>query len=298
MGTKIEIVSSLPHPSTKSRKRALWLSKKTAELCFTESGLKPIDLDMLIFAGIYREDHIGEPSIASLLQKEIGANPEVFPLENRTFSFDVDTGGCSLVNAIQLVDGFISSGKISMGMVITGDSEPFRNLSESYNFISSSSSIILTYTTENIGFKSFKSYTYLEFRESFKSYIAWKNWKRKSRKKNVLVIEQSESYLQECLDCSLKSLADFLIQNKLDIKDIDLIIPSQSPAGLPKLLEKELNISGIVVGVDSPYGEIHTSGPGFALNKAWENGKYQKARNIIFLSVGAGISNILAWYKK
>ena len=296
MGTKIEIVSRLPHPSSKSNKGALWLSKKTAKLCLKESGLSPVDIEMLIFAGMYREEHIGEPSIASLLQKEIEANPNLFPLEKRTFSFDVNTGGCGFANAIQLLDGFITSEKISMGMVITGDSEPFRGLSESFNFRSSSSSIILSHSSEDMGFKSFKTYSYPDFKDSFKSYISWKQWKNKSSKKNILVIEQSESYLQECIDCSLKSFKNFLLENKLDINEIDLIIPSQSPSGFPELLESELKISNKVVGIESKYGEIHTSGQGYALRKVWENGEFQKAKNIIFLSFGSGISNVIAWY--
>ena len=299
MGTRIEMVSILPQAGRKSRRGALWLSEKAAKKCIEEAGIKAYELELLIFAGIYRDDHIGEPSIASLLQKEIGANPNLYPLDSRTFSFDLNAGGCGLVNAIQLIDGFISSGKISKGMIITGDSEPVRGLSESFNFRSAASALILEKSKGKEGFKLIKTYSYPQYYESFKSYISWKRKKGRLRKKNLLVIEQSESYLQECLECSIKSLERFFDESGLNLNDTDLIIPSQSPAGLVSELDNRLGNPGNIVRVkDVGWGELHTSGPSFALRKAWDDGTFQKAGNILFLTVGAGISNTIAWYKK
>ena len=62
---------------------------------------------MLINAGIYREDNMGEPALAALIQEDIGANRGQPPIGGHgTFSFDLINGTCGVINAIQLRVGF------------------------------------------------------------------------------------------------------------------------------------------------------------------------------------------------
>ena len=61
------------------------------------------DVDMLINAGIYREDNMGEPALAALIQEDIGANRGQPPIGGHgTFSFDLMNGTCGVISAIQL----------------------------------------------------------------------------------------------------------------------------------------------------------------------------------------------------
>ncbi len=298
MGTKIEMVSTVPLPGIKTIRGTLWLSKKAAKLCLAEAGIDPKELELIIFAGMYRDKHIGEPSIASLLQKEIGANPHLFPLDKRTFSFDVNTGGCGILNAIEIMDGFITTGQLSTGMIITGDSEPFKGLSESYNFIPSASALILSKSEGNEDFKMIRNFSYPQYLNSFRSYISWKKRIGRRKNRNILVLEQSNTYLQECVDCSIESLHSFLNEAGLSIQDIDFLIPSQSPAGFPAELEMALDNSVNVIKTNGNRGELHTSGPSVALKRIFQEKEYINAKNILFLTVGAGINNVIAWYGK
>ena len=298
MAARIEMLSTVPGKGRQSRKGTLRLAKKAALDCLRKAQIEAGDIDLLIYAGIYRDDHIGEPSIASLIQKEIGANPNLYPLNKRTFSFDLNAGACGLVNSFQLIDGFISTGKISRGMVITGDSEPVKGLSEGFNYRSSASGIILVGSDNDLGFQHIKTYSYPQYADSFRSYISWKRKKGRVRNRNILVVEQKESYLSRCVECSYDSLKLFLNETGLQISDIDLIIPSQSPAGFVPELEKAMGKPGISVEVNNSLrGELHTSGPAFALRDVWGNGLFHKASRVLFLTVGAGISTAIALYE-
>jgi len=281
-----------------SRKGILLLAKKTALDCLNLANIRPGDIELLIYAGIYRDDHIGEPSIASLVQKDIGANPNLYPLEERTFSFDLNAGGCGMVNAMQLIEGFISSGKISRGMIITGDSEPVRGLSESYNFRYSASAVILGKSGQGAGFQKVKTYSYPQYQDTFRSYITRKRKNGRLRNNNILVVEQVESYLKRCAECCHDALNNFLIETGLKMTDIDLIIPSQSPLGIVPELENLMGKPELSLEVSlGRKEELHTSGPAFALNEVWKNGQFQKASNVLFLTVGAGIGVAVAWYQ-
>ncbi len=71
---------------------------------------------MLINAGIYREDNMGEPALAALIQEDIGANLGQPPIGGHgTFSFDLINGTCGVISAIQLQSGFLRSGVIRLG---------------------------------------------------------------------------------------------------------------------------------------------------------------------------------------
>ena len=297
MGTKIDMVSIAPLPGVKTARKTLWLAKKAAVMCLKESGIPASEIELIVFAGIYRDKHIGEPSIASLLQKEIGINPELYPINNRTFSFDLNGGGCGLINSFEVISGFMESGKISRAMVITGDSEPINGLSETFKFSASGAAVILSKTNSNEGFGMIRNYTYPEHENSFGSYISWKKKEGKLRERNILVIEQSDNYLEECILCSIDSLRDFLKRNKLSLNDIKYIVPSQSPAGFADGLESRLKGKATVMKLNnSKKSELHTSGPAFALRKVWDTGGFEGPGKILFLAVGSGISNALALY--
>lgn len=299
MGTRIDNVAVAPVPGIKTVRGALWLSKKAAKLCLSDSGINPSAIQLVIFTGIYRDKHIGEPSIASLIQREIKINTDLYPLEERTFSFDINAGGCGLLSAIQVIDGFFESGKFSSAMLITGDSEPFRGLSESYSFRASSSAMILSYSMDSEGFKTIKTYSYPEFMGSFVSGVSWKTKRGKTRKRNILVIEQSASYLEQCIECSKKSFNSFLLESGLSVKDIDLVVSSQSPAGFPVAFGQAFGLESKTIHINGGgRGELHTSGPAFALKSVWDTRRWHESRNIVFIAVGAGIVNAIAWYQK
>lgn len=276
--------------------RAITLTVAAAKRCLKKTRMNPALIDMLVYTGIYRDEHIAEPAIASLIQKKIGANP--MPQNgNATFSFDLNNGGCGLVSGMQLVNGFIRSGKIHHGMIVAGDAEPFHNLSNSFNFAPAAAAIILSATNNRSGFTRFKTYTFPQYKDAFESYVSWKSWKKRGKMRNVLLINQKENYLDLCVQFMIISLKDFLKEAKLNLTDIDLILPSQSPKGIISKLKNQIDIGERIIEVECDGRELHTSGAAFALEKVWNNGRFKQSRNILFLTVGSGITTALALHQ-
>ena len=76
MGTTIEAVStSRPHRKLGGT-GAIDLADDAARACLERGGRNASDLDFLINAGVYRDNNIGEPAVASIIQEDIGANPD------------------------------------------------------------------------------------------------------------------------------------------------------------------------------------------------------------------------------
>jgi 3-oxoacyl-[acyl-carrier-protein] synthase-3 len=287
------------------KQSAINLSSRAARRCLKQSGLKSSSLDILIHTGIYREEHIVEPAIASLIQRKIGANFSSVEVEkynrtdsNGTFSFDLNNGGCGLISGLQLVDGFIQSGKCQYGMVVTGDVEPYRKMSISYQYLPAAAALILSPSTNGSGYLNFQTYAYPEFKNAFESYICWMNWKKNKRNVNVLKVKEHNDYLNLCVQCTLESLETYQNETQLNLSDIDLFITSQSPAGyVSKIISHFDRIADRFVNVRTRWGTYHTAGLGIAMKKAVDDGRFQKARTILFIGVGSGITTSFALYK-
>jgi 3-oxoacyl-[acyl-carrier-protein] synthase III len=114
---------------------------------------------------------------------------------------------------------------------------------------------------------------------------------------NILSIVEDKRYAENCVKCGSSALSDFLSDLDLSAKDIDLVIPSQSPGGF---LEGIIKKSGInrskFVDITKSMGKIHTAGPGIALRTAMDDGSFDRSSRILFLTGGAGITVSMALY--
>ncbi len=327
MGTRIEAASiSQPHLQLGGT-GALRLADDAAQECLGRAGREASELGFLINAGIYRDNNIGEPAFAAMIQEDIGANPDP-PLEggHGTFSLDVVNGACSVLTGMQILDGFLSSAAIDLGIVVASDADPQRGSNWDFPFglvglsgrLSRSQSgfpyaplggaVLLSRSKdEGVGFSRFGSSTFPEFGHLLTAEVGWKNgvlpravadrlpWM--NRGQNVLRIREDEGYAARCAECALSSARAFLTEAGLAATDIDLLVPSPSPAGFPDDLRQGLGIPPERVAlVDDGLQGAHTAGPIAALVGAMDRGRLDAAGNVLFVAVGAGISVGLALY--
>jgi len=292
MGSKIDAVG-LSTPGF-FRRGSVDMEIRAAKDCLKSAQLDPNLLGILINAGIYRDRNIGEPAIATFIQRAIGAN-EVFTGERSTFSFDLTNGGCGMLTGVMVVDGFLQSGTIDHGMVVTADTDPVPGESLGYGFTPAAAAVLLSRGEEGCGFLHFKAETEARFIDDMQGRLEWRQHKRKMG--NILVMSQAEGYAKECAKYALENLDAFLKETSLKMKDIDLIIPSQSPAGFLGELKKKKGLEEKLVDVTDKLENVHTAGIGFALERAMSSGRFGAAKNCLFLTVGAGITVSLALYR-
>ncbi len=276
------------------RKGALALESAAAKECLQMVNFNPQKLDVLINTGIYRDDHIIEPAAASLIQREVDANP-LFDEKHKTFAFDLYNGPCGLITGIQLIDGYFLSGAANFGMVVAGDSNPRPGLEEGYDIEPLGGAVLLESGKEDKGFVKFKTDTYLQYKDDFTAKVKFAA--RGGKKTHVLLMKQSKDYLKKCVDCSVSSFKAFLKEAGIEENEIDLVITSQSPKGLIEAFSKKTGLGKKVVDVSKTWGNLHTVGPLAALSEAVDNGSFKSAKNTLFLTVGSGITVSIALYK-
>ena len=301
MGARIEAVFTTRSGTGLFGKGSVKLAVQAANGCLEKAGRQPNELDLIINTGVYRDENIGEPAISAFIQHQIGANLGYIEGENTTFNFDLSNGGCGLMNGIQLVDGFIESGLIRLGLIVTSDVDPDPKHTQGYDYVPAGAAILLSPGSDEEGFLAHHSETFPEYADLYESRVRFVDKDGRPIKDgkgiNVLTIKRKKAFMSRCVDCAQKAVDAFMKEAGINVKDLDLVITSQSPPGFTKKFRVRMGLlKSRVVDVSEHMGNIHTAGPAMALNRAMEKGLFRKARTILFVTVGAGITVSLALY--
>ena len=304
MGTIIESVGvaearrGLRHPSS------VELATRAARDAIEAAGCEAGEIGLLINAGVYRDENICEPAIAPFIQRGIGANPALVPGGPTTFSFDVQNGVCGMLTAIQVLDGFLSSGVAKRAMVVASDIDPTPGVSQGIDFAPSGGAILLRSVDGPEGFTAFHSETVGKHSNLFEGHVEWIGEGRSGLslhlgRNHAARIRQGENYVAQCADCAARAIGRFLETRGLTLADVDLVVPSISPAGFPEALAEGIDAQDCTM--PAPQGGMgipHSAGPALALASAMAGERYRKARSVLLVAAGAGITVALALYGK
>jgi len=296
MGTRIEAASALTSRGLR-KPSARRLADTAARTCLARAGRKPGDVDMLINAGIYREDNMGEPALAALVQEDIGANLGQPPIGGHgTFSFDLLNGTCGVISAIQLQVGMLRSGLIRLGAIVTSDVHPDLKDHGSAPFRPAGGTLLLGWDDSIPGFTDFHTETFPEYQDLFTSGLVWQGRRRQSHQ---MVIDAKPGYHARMVDCAEEATRRFLRGVGLDIGEIDLLVPAPAAPDFLDRLRARLGVPGDRVAyVTEDLEGCYTTGPLAALQAAVKSGRLGEARNTVLLAAGAGITVALALYRQ
>jgi 3-oxoacyl-[acyl-carrier-protein] synthase-3 len=302
MATCIEAVATAHGRRGPFSKGARKLADQAARACLARAGKDAKDIDLLINAGIYRDDNLAEPALASLIQEDIDANlghpPR--PGKHGTFSFDVVNGGVGVLTALELLDGFVRSGSIRTGMAVASDSNPGR--AESFPFPAIGGALLVGPSGERDGFVDFAFESFDDRDGGLEASVAWNEHAQRwfsPHGANTLQITEHEGYRSRAVACATDAARRYLARREIEPRAIDLTILSQSPLGFAECLREQLGLdAGSIPRVPETMKNAHTAGVIAALEVASASGQFAAAKNVLFLAVGAGIVVGLALYRQ
>ncbi len=253
-------------------------------------------------AGIYHERNMGEPAFASLMQQDIGANPKEAGQAHRgTFSFDLSNSACGVLNAVHIVDGFLGSHAIDVGMVVASDCDPRTERVE--DPIPARGGAVLLSRDATVGFTAFDFATFPDDEELRVARVGWTprtddSWLRRSHGSNTLTITSARDYTRRCVEHAAFVVRRFLTRNSLDIGAIDLIVASHTSPDFAVLLAEDLDHPrGRLFAPDGPDAGAHSTGLLIALDNALRADAFRPGSTVLFAVAGAGITVGLALYQ-
>jgi 3-oxoacyl-[acyl-carrier-protein] synthase-3 len=304
MGTHIDAVwAQVGNGWRKATARRL--ADAAARNCFGLAGRTANDIDMLINVGMYREDNMGEPALAALIQQDIGASVGQ-PQAGRTgtFSFDLLNGACGAITAIQVESGMLKSGVIGLGAIVSSDVQPNLDKPSGIVLRPAGGAILLSWQEDVPGFTDFGTETFPEYADLFTSGLVWRERHgirvpRQANGHNGMVITVKPGYQARLADCAEEATRRFLRRLGLSVEDIDLLIPAPSDPDFLDRLRTRLGVPGDRVAYTPEDMEgTYSTGPVAALQAAVRSGRLEEARNALLLAAGPGITVALALYRQ
>ncbi len=299
MGTCIEAAATAHRRGRLFGRGALHLGDAAANACLQRAHRGAGELDLLISAGIYKDHNTAEPALASIMQEDIGANPGHPPRigHHGTFSFDILDGGCGVLTAAQLVDGFVGHGRARYGMIVAADVDPSPRTSRGFPFAAAGGALLLARGADDAGFVRFARRVFPEHAALFDSHLRW-DPDAGFRGRNVLEVYEAPELGARCVEAAAEVARELLAAVALAIDDVDLLIASQYPRGFAVQLARELRLPAErVPRVRRELAGAHTAGPIAAFEAASESGQLASAENVLFVTVGAGLAIAAAVYR-
>lgn len=284
MNKRIRIESvgtSLPKKSSGSIEHSVIAGKN----CLTSSNYYPSEINLLINSGMYKDKHIGEPAMATFIQKKLNLNPEFGG--KKTFSFDLLNGGCGMLNAMQIISTLIQSGSIRIGMVVSSEVNPDQDPDLNYKYPRSGAAVLLDISPDSKnGFGSFVFQSFDENADLYNSVVDTKV------KRGKLKIFEKDGLEKAYLDNAPSVFNNLLEKEKLTKDDIDLIIPSQISTPFLAELSKKLDIPSekILNIFDKFGGYTFTTSIMLGYNHALNNNIISSNQKVVFLVFGSGIN--------
>lgn len=304
MGTRIEAATALTsHGMHKPTARRL--ADDAAQACLARAGRQASDVDLLINTGIYREDHMGEPALAALVQEDIGANlGHPGAGGHGTFSFDIANGTCGVISAIQLQSGLLRSGIIRLGLIVASDVRPKPREPGSTVVQPAGGAMLLGWDASIAGFTDFHMETFPEYSNLLVSGLTWRPQRglrlpRGTAGHNQLAIREHPGYQARSVDCAEEATRRFLGRLGMSIDEIDLLVPAPAAPEFLDRLRVRLGVPGDRVAFTAEdMAGAYTAGPIAAIEAAMKSDRLGEARNTLMLAVGAGITVALALYRQ
>ncbi len=287
MSVKISAIGRFEYNSGSSTS-SLELIRKAARPCIERSEYSKEDIGVLINVSVYRDNYFCEPAFASFVQNDLGINHDKEDSsEPKTLSFDLLNGAMGFLNACQVVDAMIDSGRVKAGLIVSGDVIDYEmnERSEDSRFQLSGAAMILGRNgTDDSGFGMFYFRTFAELQDAYESYISFNN------KRLTMMFRRSPDIERIYLDAVSRGLKEFLAKEKLNMDDFDWIIPQQISQGFISGLCELLAVdSSKVVNVAKKDSDLFNASLPCALAHLFDNDLAKKGDNALIIGVASGI---------
>ncbi|MCC7367466.1 MAG: hypothetical protein IT306_03530 [Chloroflexi bacterium] len=271
------------------------LVRAAAEACLAQSAHARSAVGLLVYVGLYREEQIVEPAIATLIACDLGLNEDALDAAApRTFAFDLMNGGLGFLNACQVVASAIAAGTVGAGMIVASEADsdgddpswPRLGVREV-----GTAMLLDGAGPPTVGFDTFAVYTYPEHRDAVSITVGERDGRL------ALDVQRHPWIAELLLECITDAVPRFLSAAGLTLDDIAVVLPPQVTPWLSQALAEQLGVPfARVVDVAVGGEDFFTSSLPCALAEAGRRGLGRAGEVGLVISAGSGIQVGLALY--
>lgn len=289
---RVESVGVLPEaPGSRT---ALEMARAAAEDCLARSAHDRSAVELLLYAGVYRDEFLCEPALAAMLAGELRMNHDVRSADGKkTLALDVFNGAVGFLNACWAASEAILAGKFRTAMVVAAEVENNRGPRPDHllGLCETGSALILEEDPRGAaGFGAFV------FRYGTHRLDAYTAAGRFGGGVTHLHHERAPDLHDEYLGRVEEAVRELLCVEGLDPARVQAVFPPQisrefvtslaARLGLPR--ERFVDVVG--------RGDLFTSSLPYALRHAREEGRVARGDVGLLIAVGSGVQAGCALY--
>jgi 3-oxoacyl-[acyl-carrier-protein] synthase III len=266
-----------------------------AESSLRDSRYSLHDIDLTINAGVYRNDFLCEPAVASLVagRMRTGGDGDS-PTGAETLAFDLTNGSLGVLQACHVAANMITAGSFRTAMVMAAEVELNSNgsLQSRLGIEETGTALILDSSTANgPGFGAFHFQSFTRQIHQFAAHSAVADGK------TILSFERDAAFETSCLECIAACVEQFLALERLRRADLAVVLPPLISRPFVARLAEILRMPPARM-VFPPLGrrDLYTSSLAFALTMLRDESRVRPGDVGLIVGVGSGIQVGCATY--
>jgi 3-oxoacyl-[acyl-carrier-protein] synthase III len=264
---------------------------EAGRLCLNASRHRKADVGLLVNAGVHRDHHICEPAMAVFIQHRLGINIEFQNLS--TLAFDLQNGGCGMLDAVQVASALLQNGDIEAGLVVASEANSDRHPDPNFTYPASGAALLLDLSPwRGGGFGEFAFHTRDEYADVYTSLV------NLAQKRGRIVLKRRADLEDIYLSLAGAVVEEALSRDNLRRQEIDLVIPAQISAGFLSRLPEAIGFPAAkVANFSDRLPDTLSTSLFLALQLAMAGQRPVPGQKALLLAFGSGITAAAATYR-
>lgn len=264
------------------------LGAQAAEAALANAGLSVADIDLMICSNVVNS--YVTPSLSCVIQGKINATCPCFDLSNACVGF---------LTALDVADGFISSGKYKNVLIVCAE-EPSRIVDwhsrEACILFGDAASAAVV--TQGEGFKNIKLSTKsLPDVLYYKRKLEYNPFVKKEENYTPLIMNGREVF-KTAVSSSVEDIKHAVEATGWKMEEVDWFVLHQANLRIIESIRQHLDIPEEKVPHNlERFGNTSSACIPILLNEMYAEGKIKKGDKIVFSAFGAGFSSAAATYE-
>jgi 3-oxoacyl-[acyl-carrier-protein] synthase-3 len=229
--------------------------------------------------------------MAVFIQHRLGINIE---FQGRsTLAFDLQNGGCGMLDAVHVVAAQLQSGEIEAGLVVASEANTDRHPDPGFSCPASGAALLLDQSPwSGSGFGEFVFHTRDEYADAYTSLVSL------AHKRGRTIVKRRADLEDIYLSLAGGVVKDVLARDHLLAKDIDFVVPVQlSPNFLSRLPEAIGFPEDKVITFSDRLPDTLSTSLFLALKLAMDDLRPVPGQKALLLACGSGITVAAATYR-
>jgi 3-oxoacyl-[acyl-carrier-protein] synthase III len=262
---------------------AVELCRRVGDACLTRAGWPRDTLDLLLHAGVYRTDFVGEPATAALAAGALDVNAGIAPGSGRrTLAADLLAGHLGTLKALWVIERMMRAGRCRRAMILTADVEIPAEGESSYGLEPSGSALLVERAETGA---LLESCHFRDFPEDVDElHTALHNPDGRPR----LRIQRRGTFHSRAADRLITATTEYLAALGMPLDSFDAVFMPGIPA-VAGIVSDRLGIADRQQMNVSSAGELLGASFAAALAAAHETARSARGTRALVLACGAGI---------